>query len=145
MRLSSALDQRLKELQVWRQEVVLAIRKAFTFDDTVIQGEVSSIPFKHRLVFIRSREGYGLEGNCHVIVVRPDAFARKIVVTKTIRQVHGDAGTLVYIEGEESSVTCIDAPLTPEGTLADDLVSKLQVEIVDFLASAELELSPIDW
>lgn len=145
MRLSSALDQRLKELQVWRQEVVLAIRKAFTFDDTVIQGEVSSIPCKHRLVFIKSREGYGLECSCHVIVVRPDAFACKIVVTKTIRQVHGGAGPIVYYEGEESSVTYIDAPLTPEGTLADDLVSKLQAEIVDFLASAELELIPIDW
>jgi len=96
-------------------------------------------------VFVRSKKGYGLESDCYTIAVRPDAFARKIVITKTIRQVHGDTGTLVYISGEESSVTHIDAPLTPEGTLADDLVTKLQAEIVAFLASAELEFVSIDW
>lgn len=135
---------------MWRQEVVLAIRKAFTFDDTVTQDRMSGksvtfIPFKHRLVFIRSEKGYGLESSCGMIAVRPDAFARKIVITKIIRQFSGDAGTLVYVSGEKSSVTYIDAPLTSEGTLADDLVNKLQEEIVDFLASAELEIIPIDW
>jgi len=145
MKLSIALDQRLKELRAWRQEVVLAIRKAFTFDDTVIQDGVSSVPSEHRLVFMKSRKGYGLESDRYSIAVRPDAFACRIAITKTIRQVHGEAGTLVYISGEESSVTYIDAPLTPEGTLADDLVTKLQEEIVNFLASAELEFIPIDW
>lgn len=94
---------------------------------------------------MKSKEGYGLQSDCYAVAIRPDMFACRIAITKTIRQVHGDTGTLVYISGEESSVTYIDAPLIPEGTLADDLVTKLQEEIVDFLALAELELIPIDW
>jgi len=141
MKLSVALDLRLKELQVWRQEVILAIRKAFTFDDTVIQDGVSGIPFKQGLVFTRSKGGYGLRSGWYGIAVRPDVAICKVAITRTVRRAPSGLGDLA----EESSVTYIDAPLTPGGTLTVDLVTKLQEEIVNFLASAELEFVPIDW
>lgn len=135
MKLSTALDQRLKELRAWRQEVVLAIRKAFTFDDAVLQDGIDSIPFGQGLVFARQQEGYGIRGAHYKIAMRPDVASRTVVVTRYISKPPS---------GEISEVH-VDASLDSQGGFKVDLVKELQEEIVDFLASAELEPIPIDW
>jgi len=151
MELLSALNRRLKELQEWRLEVVLAIRKAFTFEDVMPQDDLSGIPpsisFEQGLVFVKTKEGYGLRDSSYryQITMRPDVVARGVVITKTIAQISSGEGSVPCVTGEEILKTYVDAPVTSQGDISVDLVDTLREEIVYFLAAAELDFVPIDW
>ena len=125
MELLNVLNQRFKELQAWRQEVVLLIRKAFTFDDAVLEKPSSSVPFDKGLRLMRGDRGFGLTGQGYWIAARPDLYSRSILITKSYR------ANIV-----ESRIPAAD----PHAA-----IGKLQQELLDFLASAKLEAEPLNW
>ena len=130
MELSSALSQRLSELQIWRQEAILTIRKAFTFEDVDCNIERPAPILDTGFVVGVREDGFGFLGEEDRIVAYPDARTHQIVVSKRL----GGKATKTRIN---TFMTVYETNPNAEG--------RLRKEIVEFLALSALGTKPIDW
>lgn len=129
----------MSELQEWREEAVLTIRKAFTFDDIAFDLAELTPVLDTGFVIAAKDAGYGFYRRFKAsdnsredswILAYPDAKTRQIVVTKRI-------------DGRVSK-TRINTFMTIY-ELKPNPVRELQNEIIEFLALVILKAKPIDW
>lgn len=120
----------MSELQEWREEAVLTIRKAFTFDDIDFDLAALTPVLDTGFVLAAKDAGYGFYREDSWILAYPDAKTRQIVVTKRI-------------DGRVSK-TRIDTFMTIYQSKPNPL-RELQDEIIEFLALVLLKAKPIDW
>ena len=120
----------MSELQEWREEAVLTIRKAFTCDDIAFDLVDLTPVLDTGFVYATREAGYGFYRQDSWILAYPDAKTRQIVVTKCI-------------DGRTSK-TRINTFMTID-QLKPNPVHELQDEIIEFLALAILKAKPIDW
>jgi hypothetical protein len=131
MKLLSALNQRLRELQLWQQKAILTVRRAFTFEDIAFDVEAPVLILQDLDFTVAINDaGYGFYCPAHWIAARPDASTRQIVVTKFF--------------GGESTVVRIDT-LPIVGNDSPDAESDLRKQIIEFLALVKLSKVPIEW
>lgn len=130
MELSSALNQRWRELREWQQDAILTIRKAFTFDDIDFDFVECTPVLDTGFVPVVKKDGYGFCREDSWVLAYPDAKARQIVVSKRIngKMTKTRLNTFVTVHQLEPN---------PE--------EALRREIIDFLALTKLKEKPIDW
>lgn len=120
----------MRELQAWRQEAILTVRKAFTFDDVDCNIEKPTPILDTGFVVSVRKDGFGFCGEDDWIVAYPDARTRQIVVSKRL--------------GGKATKTRINTYMTIERT-NPNAAGRLRAEIIEFLALSALGTKPIDW
>lgn len=131
MKLLSALNRRLRELQLWQQETILTIRRAFTFEDIACDIEAPVLILENLDFTVAIAEaGFGFFHVDRWILARPDVATQQIVVTK-------------FFAGETTTVRINTLP-SADGA-SPDAVRDIRDEIIEFLALVKLGLIHIEW